>query len=271
MPADPAPVDLSVVVPTFRRPRELGEAVASALAQEGVGVEVIVVDDCPDGSARAVAALDDPRVIYIRNPAPTGGKPGVVRNLGWPRARGRVIHFLDDDDLVPPGHYRAALAAFERHPGVGVVFGRVEPFGDEAQLPQERAYFARAAQRALVSDRFGPRWAYAARMFFGETLMVCSAGIVRRDCVAAVNGFDADIKFIEDVDFYARVIRRFGAHFMDRVALRYRIGRSIMHGHTVDDPVRENYRRMLENYRAEWGTLDFWALKLFARTVLKVV
>jgi glycosyltransferase involved in cell wall biosynthesis len=265
-------IDISVVIPTFRRPRELTEAVTSALAQDGAAVEVIVVDDCPDGSAAdAIAAIGDPRVRYLRNDHPTGGKPAVVRNLGWPRTSGNLIHFLDDDDLVPEGHYRAVMQAFERFPTVGVVFGRIEPFGDPAQLPAEHAYFARAARRAAAARRFGPRWAYAARMFFDETLLVCSAAIVRRECVVTVNGFDPGIKYIEDVDFYARVIRRFGAHFMDRVALRYRIGRSIMHGHEVDDPVRENYRRMLANYRAEWGTLDFCALKLLARTVLKVV
>ncbi len=151
------------------------------------------------------------------------------------------------------------------------MFGRIEPFGDAAQLAHERDYFARAARRAEASRRFGPKWAYAARLFFDETMLVCSAGVVRRDCVAAVGGFDPTIKYVEDVDFFARVIRRFGAHYLDRVALRYRIGRSIMHGHVVDGPVRENYQRMLANYRAERGSVDFWALKLFARTVLKVL
>src|SRR5258706_4723590 len=136
--APPEPIlstDISVVIPTFRRPHTLTEAVLSALAQDGVTLEVVVVDDCPDGSAgAAIAALGDPRVSYFRNPQPTGGKPAVVRNLGWPRATGRLVHFLDDDDIVPPGHYRAVLEAFAQHPSVGVVFGRIEPFGDPAQL-----------------------------------------------------------------------------------------------------------------------------------------
>ncbi|MBV8165215.1 MAG: glycosyltransferase family 2 protein [Alphaproteobacteria bacterium] len=266
------PADISVVIPTFRRPRELAEAIGSALAQEGATVEVIVIDDCPDGSAApAVAAIADPRVSYRRNPVPTGGKPAVVRNLGWSGAAGDVIHFLDDDDLVPPGHYRAVLDAFARHPGVGVVFGRIEPFGDAALLPHERAYFARAARRAAATRRFGAKWAYAARLYFGETLLVCSAGVVRRECVAAVGGFDAEIPLCEDVDFYARVIRRFGAHFIDRVSVRYRIHPSLMHGAVVGDRVRQSYHRMLANYRAHWGSLDFWALRLFARTVLRVL
>jgi len=48
--------DLSVVIPTFRRERQLVEAIASALRQPKVSVEVIVIDDSADGSAEAAVA-----------------------------------------------------------------------------------------------------------------------------------------------------------------------------------------------------------------------
>src|SRR5271168_4372586 len=106
------PVDISVVIPPFRRPTLLLEALTSVFRQTGLTPGVIVDDDCPDGSARdVVESLYDPRVIYVRNPSPTGGFPSVVRNLAWPRATGTYIHFLDDDDLVPDGYYAVAKAA----------------------------------------------------------------------------------------------------------------------------------------------------------------
>jgi hypothetical protein len=52
-------------------------------------------------------------VRHLGSPELTGGFPSVVRNLGWPLARGRFVHFLDDEDLVPEGHYAGAIAAFE--------------------------------------------------------------------------------------------------------------------------------------------------------------
>lgn len=49
--------DFSVVIPTFRRPKELKDALASVLSQIGVTLEVFVIDDSPEGSAKGVVNL----------------------------------------------------------------------------------------------------------------------------------------------------------------------------------------------------------------------
>jgi GT2 family glycosyltransferase len=278
MSLDQVPVDFSVVIPTFRRNRELAEALASVQAQQGVTLEVLVVDDCPDGGARPVVeGLGDPRVSYQRNPSPTGGIPSVVRNLGWPLAKGRFVHFLDDDDIVPDGHYAAVAATFARRPDVGLVFGRVEPFGigPETQLQHERQFFARAARTAGLCARFGRKRAFAGQMLFDMPLLVCGAAVVRRECVAGVGGFDPDIRLMEDADFNARVMRKYGACFVDRAALQYRIGYpSLMHSPNPPpaqlELQREGRRRMRAKYHREHGAVDFYTLALFTRAIRMV-
>src|SRR4051812_14024794 len=127
--------DVSVVIPTFRRPQALREALESVLAQEGVQVEVRVLDDSPEGSAReTVEGFGDARLTYVKREVPTGGDPAVVRNEGWPAARGRYVHFLDDDDRVAAGAYRAMVGALDANPRAGMVFGRVDPFGNDAEV-----------------------------------------------------------------------------------------------------------------------------------------
>jgi glycosyltransferase involved in cell wall biosynthesis len=270
-----AVLDVSVVIPTFRRPALLREAIASVGAQSGVAVELIVVDDSPEGSAAAIAGEFPESVRYLRNPEPTGGFPSVVRNLGWPLARGRFVHFLDDDDLAPQGHYAAAIAAFAAHPGVGVVFGGIEPFGDapEAQLRHERAFYRSAARDAAVCRRFGPRLGFAAGMIFNQTLLVCGAALIRRHCVQRLGGFDSEIRLGEDVDFFGRAMREFGACFLDRVALHYRIGSpSLMHAPVLSEREIQQHldgaRRMTAKYRNERGHAEFYVMKGLSRLVL---
>lgn len=272
-------IEFSVVIPTYRRPRQLCEAISSVLRQPHSAIEILVLDDSPEGSAEeAVASLRDPRVAYYRNPSPTGGVPSVVRNIGWPMAKGSFVHFLDDDDIVAEGHYEAVKSAFAENPAVGLVFGRIEPFGNgpAAQLDDERKYFAEAARKAARSNRFGPRLAFTGRMLFDNALLVCSSSVVRRECVERVGGFDPSIRLMEDADFHVRAMRECGALFLDRPAVHYRVGSpSLMHSPNPSEAQKQEERlgrrQMQERYRRRRGTLEFYALALFTRTVLKVL
>jgi len=64
-----------------------------------------------------------------------------------------------------------------------------------------------------------------------HVLLVCSAGVVRRECAAALGGFDPELRLMEDAAFCAFIIRRFGEYSLMRYAIHYRINspQSLMH------------------------------------------
>jgi glycosyltransferase involved in cell wall biosynthesis len=266
-------VDLSVVIPTFRRPLQLAEAIGSALAQADVTVEVIVIDDSPEGSARAVIEIiNDSRIQYHHNSCPTGGIPSIVRNLGWRLAAGQFIHFLDDDDIVPPSYYRLAKYILRTNTDVGMIFGIVEPFGkcSPDQLEHERRYFATAARRAELCQHVGSKWKFIGEMLFRDALLVCSAAIVRQVIVEQLGGFDQKMPLFEDSEFYVRVMREFGVKFVPHVAIQYRIGSpSLMHSPKPDElhlsRERECRALMRAKYRTKYGLFEFCMLALRTR------
>ena len=89
------------IVAAFKAQDTIERAIDSALAQTGVSVEVIVIDDCsPDDTAEIVDAYTDPRVRLIRLEKNRG--PGGARNAGLAAARGEWIVILDPDDAVSP-------------------------------------------------------------------------------------------------------------------------------------------------------------------------
>jgi glycosyltransferase involved in cell wall biosynthesis len=247
--------------------------VRSALSQEGVAVEVHVLDDSPEGSARpAIEALGDARVRYTQRAVPTGGKPSVVRNEGGRQATGRFIHFLDDDDRVATGAYAAMSSALDAS-GAGVAFGLIEPFGEEASaVSSEQRYFADAARRARRAAALrSPRW-MVTNMMFRDTVLVNSACLIRREAFSALEGYDADLKLCEDVEFYVRAIRRFGFAFLERVVLHYRVGHvSLMHDSPQQKDLLATYESMYAKYRRDYGAAEFRALQLLARTVMRWV
>lgn len=102
----------TVVIPTHNRELLLARAVASALARLPEGCEVVVVDDgsapLAEPALRAVIG-PEPRLRVIRNEGAHGA--AIARNLGVGAARGVVIFFLDDDDVLMPGYVAGVLAA----------------------------------------------------------------------------------------------------------------------------------------------------------------
>lgn len=123
---------VTVAVPTFRRPEDLRALLPQLLAQAAeltadsggrYDVEVLVVDNDPDGSAaQTVAELAAPGLRYAHEP-----QPGIaaVRNRALDEAAGaRVLAMIDDDELPHPG-WLAHLVHTWEDTGAAAVAGRV--------------------------------------------------------------------------------------------------------------------------------------------------
>lgn len=101
--------DVTLIMPAWRVHAEwFRAAVHSALAQRGCDLELIVVDDgSPEPVADLVASIDDPRLHVLRIEHEGAA---AARNAGIAHSRGRLIRFLDADDLLEPDS-TARLAA----------------------------------------------------------------------------------------------------------------------------------------------------------------
>jgi GT2 family glycosyltransferase len=258
--------EVSVVIPTYKREIEVVAAAKSALEQNAVTLEVIVVDDSPEGTARsAIEGIGDSRVRYVKRAVPSGGVPAHVRNEGGSLARGTYIHFLDDDDYLAEGALAALVGALERTKA-GVAFGYVLAFGDNPEvLARQETYFARSRRRAKSRRT---RFDMLAFLLFKETLLVNSSCMIRRACFREVGGYDAEVARCEDTDFYLRAMRACGFTYIDRPTVHYRTGASsLMHDMKDNALVEESYRVIHGKYLRAHGAAEFYALKAFAKAM----
>lgn len=136
---------LSIVVPTFRREvylPPLFAAVAEQVAALPDPVELVLVDNSPEASAKGVSKPDFVR--YLHEP-----RTGVAhaRNRGVAEARGSHVIFLDDDELPAPG-WLAAFATAARG-GACAAFGAVEPRFETPPPPALHAPLDRIFSRRL--------------------------------------------------------------------------------------------------------------------------
>jgi glycosyltransferase involved in cell wall biosynthesis len=90
-------IQVSIVIPTMDRRELLSRAIESCLEQTYQELEVVVVDGGTDDTEAYVRGLNDPRLVYVRQPSGEGMMPAF--NLGFSRARGEYLTWLSDDDL----------------------------------------------------------------------------------------------------------------------------------------------------------------------------
>jgi len=125
---------ITIVVPTYKRLGMLAELSQVLLGQlERTEAEVLVIDNCPDGSAQELVksySAKSPTIKYIHEP-----RPGVVhaRNTGVKSAQGTYILFLDDDE-VPSSGWLAAFAALAQK-DVTTAYGQITPRYEETPDP----------------------------------------------------------------------------------------------------------------------------------------
>lgn len=154
--------DVAVVIPTLRRPGSLERAIRSVLNQVGVEDrlrEIVVADNDPEGSARAVVgAMAGGPVPIVYRAAP---RPGVAtaRNAGLAATEAPLIAFLDDDEAASPS-WLAALLTAQAATGADVVFGPIQgrvPDGTDWTRSYLERFFGRAgpSDDGLIPEPFG--------------------------------------------------------------------------------------------------------------------
>jgi hypothetical protein len=112
---------VSIVLPTRDRPELLRRAIGSALAQRYEAWELLVVDDGEIETSREIVnTLAEPRIRWARSEK--RGASG-ARNVALEMARGELIAYLDDDNMMDRGWLYSAVWAFEQRPEVDVLYG----------------------------------------------------------------------------------------------------------------------------------------------------
>jgi succinoglycan biosynthesis protein ExoM len=119
------PVELSICICTCRRPDLLERLLAALAAQLPKNAEIVVVDNDPAHSARAVLDKWEKRLPLRSEHLP---RPNIAaaRNATLRLAQGEWIAFIDDDELPVDG-WADILLATQRQYGADIIMAPVLP------------------------------------------------------------------------------------------------------------------------------------------------
>jgi glycosyltransferase involved in cell wall biosynthesis len=196
---------ISVIVPTYRRPRLLWRALASVGAQTYPAVEVVVVNDGGPDAGHVVARYATTFWRPARYVALERNRgPAAARNAGAAVACGALLALLDDDDRYLPDHLARLAALLAAHDDAVLAY-------DDVLIQLEEGGGDDPDARVVATGRFGRP--YDKAIFDRDDFIVPSATLLRRADFEAVGGFDEALPRCEDWEFLLRL--------RERGALRY--------------------------------------------------
>jgi glycosyltransferase involved in cell wall biosynthesis len=188
---------VSIVVTCHNRVDRLPETMETVFAQSYRPVEIVVVDDgSTDGTPELMARYGD-RVRYHRHE--NRGIAG-TRTVGGRLARGELIAFQDDDDLMPPRRIEVLLDALQRFPGAVMATGDWELIDEAGTATGQRSRFELPADAGPVLLEDGRR-----AVLWPQLTPVPHTTLFRKADGERIGWFDERFfHACEDTDFFAR-------------------------------------------------------------------
>lgn len=186
--SDLKPVLVSVVIPVGRVDEWLDIAVASALAQADVDMEVIAVFNNGAEVPADWPPLSDSRVRVLYDQKSLG--PAGAGQWGIDEARGEFIACLDADDVMCTDRLRTQLAWLQSHPEAVLVSSCVEWIDETGRVTGQFELPAQNDVREqLIKLNVAPH----------------SAWMMRASAVRTLGGYDLSMNEMEDYELLLRL------------------------------------------------------------------
>lgn len=213
---------ISAVIPVKNGEDFIADAIGSLLEQGDIVQEIVVVNNgSTDNTEGVVRSCSDARIKLVQSDIPN---LPLSRNIGVDHASGTWLYFLDADDRVFPGSLKALLDAVPDEPDYAVVYGDYqrlthegEPYGARSMLPHARKPDGDVLSAFLTGNK-----------------MIVGSQIVRADWFRKVGGFNPEIRFAEDWEFWCRMAAHAKFRFVPGLTvLGYRMQPNSMSHHKV--------------------------------------
>lgn len=202
---------VSVVIPTYSRPKYLERCINSVLNQTYKNTEIIVVDD-NDSNTEARKETEKTmakyksvtNVNYIKHDKNRNGS--AARNTGWKNSSGEYITFIDDDDVILETKIEKQVACLEKlDDSWGACYTGY-------QLIKENG-----TKQYSSENRYGNCYvdALMRTMFMGSG----SNLFLRKSVVDEIGGYDESFQRNQDIEFLVRVLEKYKLAYLDESLL----------------------------------------------------
>jgi len=248
---------VSIVIPTYKRPRLIKRAMQSVLNQVYQNFEIVIIDDSPnDETERVVKEFNDKRIKYIRNKIRRGYSGAKNQGVEESSPDSKYIAFLDDDDEYFPLFLEKTVKKLEGKKDIVYVFTQ----------PEFRFENGERFRQIPGKWDWNEIW----------NKNVGNGCVLRKEIFTKENiWYDEKILF-EDLDLGLRILQRFKGEFMPEVLRAYYFplvkGDSLSTSFTTETPseaieyfYKKNYQIYKEVGKEALAWVNFITGKILCR------
>ncbi len=201
---------ISIIIPCHNSVNTLPDTLRSVVSQTFMDWEIIAINDGSTDDTRTMLdgyAAKDRRIHVIDGP---GKGASAARNLGLTVARGKIIAFLDSDDIWDNDRLARFVHFFNNAPQAGIAYSQFAFFTD---TPGDNTTTSTVPAKALT-----------VRDLLEENIVgTMSNLVVKRDVLDQIGHFREDITHGEDREWMVRAAAKgFVIEGLDTLLLHYR-------------------------------------------------
>lgn len=213
---------ISIVIPCYNHGEFLDEALESLKRTSKEKYEVIIVNDGSNDPQTLEKFRElESKGYFVVHQENKG--LGAARNEGIRLARGNYILPLDSDNRIRPVYIERGIEILDMHPGIGVVYGDVQRFGDSDDL--------------VEIPEFDP-----VLQMMQNTIDACA--MFRKEVWEEICGYEENMVGYQDWAFWMAIAatENWGFFHIDDIVFDYRIRKGSMVSNT------KRYHSELRNY-----------------------
>lgn len=195
---------ISIIMPAYHAAALIKETLDSVKNQTYTNWELIVVEDFSDDGTKAI--LDkfktsvDQNIVYFRNEVNKG--PSATRNSAAAMAKGSWYAFLDSDDIWHQDHLLTLMTTALENPKHGFIYSTHIDFSDQIEKELLETTIKDKSTHPPYTSINLPTALFNGFMIQPSTVLVSSK------LFHSVEGFDESYRYVEDMNFYFKILVR---------------------------------------------------------------
>lgn len=131
---------ITVLIPTYNRPKQLQRALASLNNQSYKELKIIISDNSSNNeSSKILGKFKDLNIYYIKNKKNIGDKKNFLNTLSHVQTK-YFVWLLDDDYFVDNDFFLKASKIIKQKPNIGLIYSGRQLFNQSTQTIYKKTY-----------------------------------------------------------------------------------------------------------------------------------